>query len=59
MFAKRNLGLLTPLLLLFIGCISLGNAVNDDGDDELEHVDPPHDRICQSWKLRRCEIVDR
>ena len=41
MLAKRNLGLLTPLLLLFIGCISLGNAVNDDGDDELEHVDPP------------------
>ena len=33
--------MLTPLLLLFIGCISLGNAANDDGDDELEHVDPP------------------
>ena len=41
MLPQRNLGLLTRLLLIFIGCISLVNAVNDDGDDEIEHVDPP------------------
>lgn len=41
MLPQRNLGLRTRLLLIVLACISLVNAVNDDGDEEEEHADPP------------------